>query len=70
MNIIQQLKNTGSTLCNHCSDIYIQVTPKTIDVINNYEYKQNVTKFTCAITGDLMFEIPFVYDYKKLGDIK
>ena len=68
--ILTQLKNTGLPLSNWCSDIYVPITSETKGIIKSYEYKQNIITFTDQITGKAMFEIPFIYDYKNLGDLQ
>lgn len=66
--IFKQLQATGLPLSNHCSDLYVEVNEQTRAIIEGYEYKTNVTTFTDQ-HGKLSYEIPFAYDYKKLGDL-
>lgn len=49
---------------HHESDLYLKVTPATTEIINNYQYKGNVTKFIDNIDHELWYEIPFTY-YKE-----
>ena len=60
--IHQQLKATGAELGGHYSDLYCEVTPETAAIIENYEYKCNVTRFRHAVTGKNTFDIPFAND--------
>lgn len=49
---------------HHESDLYLKITPATTEIINNYQYKGNVTKFIDNIDHELWYEIPFTY-YKE-----
>lgn len=49
---------------HHASDLYLKVTPETTEIINNYQYKDNVTKFIDNIDSELWYDIPFAY-YKE-----
>lgn len=69
MSIYEDLKKAGVPLSNWCSDLYVEVNDQTTALISKYEYKQNTTKFLCKVTGKLTYEIPFAYDYKKLGNL-
>jgi hypothetical protein len=60
--IHQKLKNLGIPLSGHYSDLYVEVTPDTQKIINDYEFKNNVTKFISEIDGKLMFDIPLAND--------
>ena len=44
-----------------CSDLYCKKTPKTKEVIDNYEYKHNVETFIDQITRTPWYDIPFAY---------
>lgn len=46
---------------HHATDLYCKVTPETTRIINDYEYKRNVTTFKEDATEELWFEIPFIY---------
>jgi hypothetical protein len=70
MKILDQLMATGLPMANWCSDIYIQVTPETTEIIKNYEFKCNVITFIDQVTGDLSYEIPFIWSYKDKGPVK
>lgn len=49
---------------HHATDLYLKVTPVTTEIINNYQYKNLVTKFIDNINHELWYEIPFAY-YKE-----
>ena len=46
---------------HHESDLYLRKTPKTEKLINEYEFKNNVSVFRDAIDHELWYEIPFAY---------
>lgn len=48
------------------SDFYCKVTPRTTEIINNYEYKCNVQTFIDQITHTPWYDIPFVYPYRDM----
>ncbi len=60
--IHQELKNLGIPLSGHYSDLYVEVTPETQAIVDNYAFKNNVTKFRSQIDGKLMFDIPLAND--------
>ena len=63
MSIYEQLKKAGFVLDNHESDLYVKVTPESQKIVNDYEFKSNVTKFHSQIEGEGMyFDIPFAFD--------
>lgn len=51
----------GIQMYNHESDLYIPVTPATIDLIGEYEFSKNVTQFRSNIDDRMWFDIPFAY---------
>lgn len=64
--IHEKLKETGLEIGQHCGDLYIEVTPVTSKIIDDYEYKENVTCFFNQITKKLSYDIPFASDdYRK-----
>ncbi len=65
-NIQKALEDNEINYDTHCSDIYVPVSILTASIVSDYEYKQNVTVFTCELTGVKHYEIPFSYnDYRK-----
>jgi len=69
MSIFDELKATGAPMSNNCSDLYVEITPATTIIINAYEYRRNVTRFMNEVTFKSNYDIPFAYDYKKLGEL-
>ena len=66
LSLYQKVKYFNIEFDTHCSDLYLYVTDETKDLINDYEFKVNVTTFKSAIDGRLMYDIPFAYeDYKR-----
>lgn len=65
-----ELKKLSVELGGHHSDLYCPVTPETIEVIENYEYKCNVTRFVNQIDGKIWFDIPFTNDDYFFGRTK
>ena len=61
INIYTQVIELEIEHDHHCSDLYIPVNDQTIDLINNYEFKCNVTRFISQIDGKQWFDIPFSY---------
>ena len=62
MTIYKELKEAGVELSNHESDLYAQVTPESVEIVNKYEHKGNVTRFTSNIDKEQWFDIPFAFD--------
>lgn len=56
------IKNMDSKdIDNHESDLYIKVNPVSKELINNYEFKNNVTTFKDDVNKELWYEVPFAY---------
>ncbi len=49
-------------ISHHESDLYLKITPVSLELVGNHEFGCNVTRFTSKIDGRLWFEIPFAYD--------
>jgi len=65
-NILQYVKDNNIEYFNYCSDLYIYVTDETKEIIDQYEFKCNVTTFISQIDNKAMYEIPFAFtDYYK-----
>ena len=47
---------------NHCSDLYLRKNEISTKLVNEYEFKQNVTTFRDQIDNDIWYEIPFAYE--------
>jgi hypothetical protein len=61
MNILEEVKEKGVPFSNHYSDLYIPVNDVTKEIINRYEFKQNVTRFINQVEGGEWYDIPFAY---------
>ena len=46
---------------HHCSDLYLRKTRQSEKLINDYEYRSQVSVFTSNIDNRLWYEIPFAY---------
>ena len=47
---------------HHESDLYIMATKESRELVNNYEFKSNVTTFVSAIAPHVLwYDIPFAY---------
>lgn len=68
MPIYEELLATGCYLSNHYSDLYVEVNKQTTKIVKSHQ--EFPSTFINQVTGKLNFEIPFAYDYRKLGDIK
>lgn len=60
-DIFAEVKAKGIPWGHHCSDLYIPVTPETTELVNDYEFKGNVTTFKSALDGERWYDIPFAY---------
>ena len=64
-SIYEQIQKLNIPFSNHESDLQCIVTKETTNIINNYRFKCNVTKFICEsddYKGTLWYDIPFAYD--------
>lgn len=61
-SIYQQCIEAGLEIDSHESDLYVIITPKSTELIDNYEFKNNVTTFVCQANGTKWYDIPFGYD--------
>ena len=46
---------------NHCSDLYLRKNEISTKLVNEYEFKNQVTTFRDNIDHDIWYEIPFQY---------
>jgi len=61
-DIYEELKNRGIPISSYNSDLYVVVTNETKEIIDNYEFKYNVTKFVDSVDGLLKYDIPFAFN--------
>lgn len=60
-SIYDKMIENGIECSNHYSDLYVPVNPVTIEMLKQYEFKEDVRVFTSNIDGKAMFNIPFAY---------
>lgn len=46
---------------NYASDLYLKVTEQSINLVEQYEYNNNVTMFKSQIDNKAWFDIPFAF---------
>ncbi len=61
-NIFEEIKKNNIEFSHHESDLYIPKNEITEKIINNYEFKRNVTVFHNQITHNKWYDIPFAFD--------
>lgn len=59
--LYDKMLNAGVEIANHCSDLYVPVNEITRSIVNDYQFKANVTQFTSNIDGKQWFDIPFAF---------
>lgn len=61
-SVYQQLVDAGVPLDSHESDLYAKVTPESKAIVDQYEFRTNVTTFQSQTDGGaLWYNIPFSY---------
>ena len=50
---------------NGLDDLYLKVTPVSKELVDQYEFKCNVTTFVDQIDHTLWYDIPFAYYHKE-----
>ncbi len=60
-NIFHAVLSSGTPYASHETDLYIPVNEKTRKLIEDYEFKSNVTTFTNQVEGGIWYDIPFAY---------
>lgn len=58
--LYQKMLAFGITIDHHESDLYAVVSPVSQRLVDQYEYKENVTRFKSS-DGRIWFDIPFAY---------
>ena len=61
MELFDKVKDFNIPYSSHESDLYIPVNKETTKLINEYEFKCNVTRFTSQIDKKQWFDLPFAY---------
>lgn len=60
-NIFEEVLKAGIPFTTHCSDLYLWKNEDTQKLVNEYQYKSNVTSFKSETDDLIMYDIPFVY---------
>jgi hypothetical protein len=69
MHIHAQLKRAGVKLGHYESDLHVEVTPESWEIIKRYEHLRTVEIFPSQLEEEnvkLFFDIPFAHD-KEIG---
>ena len=61
-NIYQVVKAAGIEIDHHESDLYIPVNEFSMNIVREYKFKDNVTRFRSRIDGAMWYDIPFAYE--------
>lgn len=61
LTIYEQMKATGAYMSSHESDLYVEITEETSKIVENHEYKNNITTFHDEVTQKMCYDIPFAY---------
>ena len=62
MSIYQKAVEIGIEIDSHETDLYLKDCQESRKLIEEYEFKSNVTKFRSQIDNCVWFDIPFAYD--------
>lgn len=62
ISIYEEAKRRNIPMSQHESDLYLKVTSDSTRLINDYEFKCNVTTFYNTNDGSRWYDIPFAYD--------
>jgi hypothetical protein len=60
-DIEREMIKAGVPVDSWATDLYSKVTPKSKELIDNYEYKNIVKTFRSQIDGQLWYDIPFAH---------
>jgi hypothetical protein len=60
-SIYEQLKSADVKLDNHFSDLYVERTGASKEILEGYEYRDSVTEFT-SDDGTIWYDVPFCFD--------
>ena len=61
MNIYEEMKAAGVPMDHHESDLYVKVTSRSRQIVQDYEHRENVTTFTSEPDREPWYDIPFGY---------
>lgn len=60
--IMQEMIDAGVEISHHESDLYVKVTPESRAIVEDYEFRCNVTAFRSRVDGELWYDVPFAFD--------
>jgi hypothetical protein len=60
--IYSEAKRLGIPIDSHESDLYLKVTPESIELVKKYDISQINKQFTSQIDKTQWFDIPFAFD--------
>jgi hypothetical protein len=61
MSIYTEMKEAGLKIDNHCSDLYVEDTPKAREILKKYN-NLSWSAFTNEITKTIWLDVPFMYE--------
>lgn len=61
MEIYNEIVKAGVEYSNHESDLYVPVNEITKKIVEEYQFRGNVSTFVSNIDGKLWYDIPFAY---------
>ena len=70
MDIYNELKTSGVELANWCSDLYAKDCEKTREIIKEYKFKCNCSRFNSDDDTGVWWDIPFAYPYHHRKPVK
>ena len=62
MTIYQELQAADIPIDHYESTLYAKITPESEKIIENYRWKEHVSRFMSQIDNTMWFDIPFAYD--------
>lgn len=61
MDLYDECIKRGLKIDSHCSDLYIEITEESRELISTYEHRGSVTAFKSNIDGSRWYDVPFAY---------
>lgn len=62
MTIYEEMKQADVPISSWQSDLYAKVCDKSVAIVNEYEFKENVKTFLSQDDNTFWFDIPFAFD--------
>jgi len=69
-SLAKTITEEGIEISNYCADLRIPVNDETIEILTQYKYVNNISKFYNYETKERYFEIPFAYEEGMYADCK